>query len=267
MPRGKGLRDRRRRRRRAERRQARFGGPWPRRRHGDAGDARPILTHPHEQPRSRRTETRSPSRPSRLRRRRKLPGRVSASAIQGTNPDVTAAYIDARDAAVAAEGVYAPQHDDSHFLLVDVLARTGLAAGHRVADLCTGSGVVAIAAADQGASAVTGLVSARAPCGVPGPTRWPRASRLEVHLGSWTRAMEFRPFDVVVCNPPYVPEASGGDAEKDTDGGLDPHGPGTPDPMDAWDARIRSAPRHPICSPTTAPCCWCSPNSPGLPRP
>ena len=125
---------------------------------------------------------------------------------------MTAAYIDARDAAVAAEGVYAPQHD-SH-LLVDVLARTGLAAGHRVADLCTGSGVVAIAAADQGASAVTGLDIC------PRAVRCARANALaagveiEVHLGSWTRAMEFRPFDVVVCNPPYVPEASGGDAEK-----------------------------------------------------
>ena len=26
-----------------------------------------------------------------------------------------------------------------------------------------------------------------------------------MHLGSWTRALEFRPFDVVLCNPPYVP--------------------------------------------------------------
>ena len=33
--------------------------------------------------------------------------------------------------------------------------KTGLARGRRVADLCTGSGVVAIAAADQGAAAVT----------------------------------------------------------------------------------------------------------------
>ena len=28
---------------------------------------------------------------------------------------------------------------------------------------------------------------------------------VDVHLGSWARAVEFAPFDLVVCNPPYVP--------------------------------------------------------------
>jgi release factor glutamine methyltransferase len=28
---------------------------------------------------------------------------------------------------------------------------------------------------------------------------------VDVHLGPWTRATEFGPFDLVVCNPPYVP--------------------------------------------------------------
>jgi hypothetical protein len=67
--------------------------------------------------------------------------------------DVTTAYPDERDVVVAAEGVYAPQEDSR--LLIDVLEKTGLAIGRRVADLCTGSGVVAITAAAQGASAVT----------------------------------------------------------------------------------------------------------------
>ena len=26
-----------------------------------------------------------------------------------------------------------------------------------------------------------------------------------MHLGSWARAVEFGPYDLVVCNPPYVP--------------------------------------------------------------
>ena len=52
-----------------------------------------------------------------------------------------------------AEGVYAPQEDTQ--LLVDVMEKTGLAHGHRVADLCTGSGVVAIAACEQDAPEVT----------------------------------------------------------------------------------------------------------------
>ena len=116
---------------------------------------------------------------------------------------MTTAYDDLSDAVFAADGVYAPQHD-SH-LLLDVLEQSGLAPGQRVADLCTGSGFLAIGAAEQGASAVTAFdISQRA-------VRCARANALaagvkvDVHLGSWTRALEFRPFDVVVCNPPYVP--------------------------------------------------------------
>ena len=112
---------------------------------------------------------------------------------------------------VAAEGVYAPQQD-SH-LLVDVLDKTGLACGRRVADLCTGSGVLAINAAVQGAAAVTAFDIC------PRAVECARANALaagvevDVHLGSWTRAMEFRPFDVVVCNPPYVPQGADDDTE------------------------------------------------------
>jgi release factor glutamine methyltransferase len=120
---------------------------------------------------------------------------------------VTTAYSDVGDVdVVVAEGVYAPQQDSQ--LLIDVMEKTGLAAGHRVADLCTGSGVVAIAAARQGASIVTAFDIC------PRAVRCARANALaagvgaEVHLGSWARAMEFGPFDLVVCNPPYVPHAS-----------------------------------------------------------
>lgn len=103
----------------------------------------------------------------------------------------------------AAEGVYAPQ-EDSQFL-IDVMEKSGLARGRRVADLCTGSGVVAIAAAEQGASEVTAFdVCSQA-------VRCARINALavgvevDVHRGSWARATEFGPFDLVVCNPPYVP--------------------------------------------------------------
>ena len=74
---------------------------------------------------------------------------------------MTTAYPDERDGVVAADGVYAPQEDSR--LLIDVMEKTGLAIGRRVADLCTGSGVVAITAAQQGASAVTAFdICARA---------------------------------------------------------------------------------------------------------
>lgn len=116
---------------------------------------------------------------------------------------MTTAYTDERDTVVAAEGVYAPQEDSQ--LLIDVMEKTGLAVNRRVADLCTGSGVVGINAALQGASTVTAFdISPRA-------VRCARANAMttgvdvDVHLGSWARAVEFEPFDLVTCNPPYIP--------------------------------------------------------------
>lgn len=104
---------------------------------------------------------------------------------------------------VVADGVYAPQEDSQ--LLVDVMEEAGLAVGRTVADLCTGSGVVAINAASQGASAVAAFdICQRA-------VRCARSNVLahnvavDVHLGSWARAAEFGPFDLITCNPPYVP--------------------------------------------------------------
>jgi release factor glutamine methyltransferase len=115
---------------------------------------------------------------------------------------LTTAYND-WDAPVVAEGVYAPQEDSQ--LLIDMMDKTGLARGRRVADLCTGSGVVAIAAADQGASVVTAFdISSRA-------AHFARQQvsaacvDVSVHIGSWARAAEFGPYDLVVCNPPYIP--------------------------------------------------------------
>lgn len=115
---------------------------------------------------------------------------------------MTTAYND-WDAPFVPEGVYPPQEDSQ--LLIDVMDKTGLARGRRVADLCTGSGVVAIAAADQGAAEVTAfdicpraVHSARQQVSTAGVD-------VAVHLGSWARAAEFGPYDLVVCNPPYLP--------------------------------------------------------------
>lgn len=127
-----------------------------------------------------------------------------AAARPWRKADVTTAYTETHDLYFAAEGVYLPQ-DDSH-LLMDVMGRTGLARGRRVVDLCTGTGVVAIEAAEQGASAVTAVDIC------PGAVRCARANALtagvdvDVHMGSWARAVEFGPFDLAVCNPPYVPQ-------------------------------------------------------------
>lgn len=106
-------------------------------------------------------------------------------------------------------GVYPPQEDSA--LLIAALRKTGLAPGSRVADLCSGSGVIALAAAAEGAACVhafemssSAVTCARANAAATGLD-------VTVHRGSWTRAAEFAPFDVVTCNPPYVPFVPGAD--------------------------------------------------------
>jgi release factor glutamine methyltransferase len=124
---------------------------------------------------------------------------------------MTSAYADPPDELTVHDGVYAPQHDSE--LLTEVLEYTGLARNSRVADLCTGSGVAAISAARQGAVDVMAFdISAEA-------VRCARHNALaagvdvDVHLGTWSRAIEFGPFGLVLCNPPYVPEPPDGDVE------------------------------------------------------
>lgn len=104
---------------------------------------------------------------------------------------------------VVPNGVYPPQEDSQ--LLVDVMARRADPTGLRVADLCTGSGFVAVAAARLGAASVAAFELC------PRAVRAARANAsaadvdVDVHLGHWARAAEFRPFDLVLANPPYVP--------------------------------------------------------------
>jgi release factor glutamine methyltransferase len=122
---------------------------------------------------------------------------------------MTSAYTDL-DPTVVRSDVYVPREDSQ--LLVDVMEKTGLARGNRVADLCTGTGIVAIAACEQGASQVTAfdicpraVQCARTDAAAAG-------FDVSVHLGSWARAVEFGPYDLVVCNPPYLPQDPSVDA-------------------------------------------------------
>jgi release factor glutamine methyltransferase len=109
------------------------------------------------------------------------------------------------------DGVYPPQHDSQ--LLIDTLEKTELAQGRRVLDLCTGSGVVAIAAAELGAASVTAFDIC------PRAVRCSRGNAvhagvdIDVREGSWSGALDYAPFDVIVSNPPYVPTPPGGDTK------------------------------------------------------
>ncbi|OBA58840.1 methylase [Mycobacterium sp. 1100029.7] len=104
---------------------------------------------------------------------------------------------------MAAPAVYKPQEDSR--LLVRAMEYSGLIPGRRVLDLCTGSGFVAIAAAELGCASVTAfdicphaVNSTRGNATVAGV-------EIDVREGSWISALRCAPFEVVVSNPPYVP--------------------------------------------------------------
>ena len=125
------------------------------------------------------------------------------------------------------DGVYPPQHDSQ--LLVDSLRYTELARGRRVLDLCTGSGVVAIAASEMGAASVVAFdVCPRAVSCSRGNALYAGAD-IDVREGSSSRALDYAPFDLIVSNPPYVPTPPAGDTE------VIPLAAG---PSTAWDAGI-----------------------------
>ena len=102
----------------------------------------------------------------------------------------------------------------ARFTTVDnTLRETGLARGRRVLDLCTGSGVVAIAAAESNAASVVAFdICARAVGCTQGNAAYAGVS-IDVLEGSWTSAMDYAPFDLIVSNPPYVPTPPAGDTD------------------------------------------------------
>lgn len=91
-------------------------------------------------------------------------------------------------------------------LLCEVMEQTRLVPGSRVADLCTGSGVVAINAARLGAASVTAFDVSDAAVDCSRSNARTAGVEVDVQLGNCLGATELGPFDLVVCNPPYVPE-------------------------------------------------------------
>ncbi|MDG4667063.1 HemK2/MTQ2 family protein methyltransferase [Mycobacterium sp. 236(2023)] len=115
---------------------------------------------------------------------------------------MTSAYTDFDAPEIPVE-VYPPQEDSQ--LLIDALKQADVAPGARIADLCTGSGVVAIAAATAGAKEVTAFDICPKAVQRTRQDALAVGAEVQVHRGSWARAIEFGPFDVVLANPPYVP--------------------------------------------------------------
>lgn len=123
---------------------------------------------------------------------------------------MTTIFPDIRSVA-AIPGVYAPQHDS--LLLIEAMQRCSVVERRSVLDLCCGSGVVAIAAAQLGARTVTAFdVSERA---VRCTRRNAEVASVSVDArrGTHADALACGPYDLVVANPPYVPADAGAQHE------------------------------------------------------
>lgn len=104
-------------------------------------------------------------------------------------------------------GVFAP-HSDSE-LLAAAVRREALPSAGRVLDLCTGSGVVALAAAGGGGDVTAVDVSRRALFAAWWNARQ-AGLRVRVRRGSLFAPVAGERFDLVVSNPPYVPSSADG---------------------------------------------------------
>jgi release factor glutamine methyltransferase len=123
---------------------------------------------------------------------------------------------------VSIRGVHRPVSDT--WLLADALASED-PRGCSVADLCCGSGVLAIAAALAGARSVLAVdISMRAVLATRLNAALNRC-RVRAGRGDLIGALGTQRFDLIVCNPPYVPsqtdELPRHSASTPLDGGRD----------------------------------------------
>jgi release factor glutamine methyltransferase len=104
---------------------------------------------------------------------------------------------------VTLPGVFRPRSDSR--LLAEVLCAQTLAPGARVLDLCSGSGIVAVAAAvRRGADATAIDVSRRAVLTARLNGRL-NGVRVRARRGDLLGAVAGERFDAIVSNPPYLP--------------------------------------------------------------
>ena len=100
-------------------------------------------------------------------------------------------------------GVFQPPSDA--WMLAEYLRRERLAEGASVLDVCTGSGMLAICAACDGAAEVTAVdISRRAVVAVRLNARL-NGVQVAAVRGDLFEPLRGRRFDVIVSNPPYLP--------------------------------------------------------------
>lgn len=116
-------------------------------------------------------------------------------------------------------GVFRP-HSDSWLLARHL--QSEVEPGSSVADLCTGSGLLAVTAALAGATSVTAVDISRRAIATARLNALRNRVSVEAVRGDLFESLDGRRFDVIVSNPPYVP------ARGDT---LPTRGPSR-----AWDA-------------------------------
>ncbi|MGC5248662.1 HemK2/MTQ2 family protein methyltransferase [Gordonia sp. DT219] len=119
--------------------------------------------------------------------------------------------------------VYQPQEDSR--LLVDCLRAVPGLIGARALDLCTGSGVLAQAAAHLGARSVVAVDLSEAAVRSARERCRDAPCQVEVRLGRFQDQVGRGRYDVVTCNPPYVPAPDPRDGVE-----------ASPGPAHAWDA-------------------------------
>jgi release factor glutamine methyltransferase len=134
---------------------------------------------------------------------------------------------DVEGAACISSGICVPQHDSQ--LLIEAMTVVGAVKGRRVLDFCTGSGVVAIAAARLGARTVTAFDVCPHAIGSTKDNAADAGVCIDARVGTCSDASAAGPFDVVVSNPPYVPTGPNAHLEEI------PIGVG---PATAWNAGI-----------------------------
>ncbi len=94
-------------------------------------------------------------------------------------------------------------------MLIDVLRRERLHAQASGLDLCTGSGILAIAAARSGCATVTAVDISRRAVLAARLNGALNGVRIDSRRGDIYEPLRGRRFDLIVSNPPYVPTPDG----------------------------------------------------------